>query len=376
MFGYFIANVVETLLRMLPFPSRTGLIKIGNPNNNSPVFITGNFHLTVARVKRSLKGTDCYLLVANSHGINVWCSSTGGHFTDHSVVSVLKTSGIEKLVKHRRLILPQLAAAGIEGAQVFKKSGWEVIWGPVYAKDIKAFMANNFQKTPAMRQTKFSLSQRFEMAVAWAFPISLISALIILPFWREALLPLFFLIWGLSFLIFILFPFYARWLRFSGKRAGFIFFDFGRGGIQLILWSVFMAGLIAFGLLTGTFDWGSILRWGLVSFVIIIIVSIDLLGSTPLFKSSLHEERGFAITLDKEKCEGTGFCQQVCPRNCFEVDKEAHTASMPRKDKCMKCGACIIQCPFNALYFKNPQGEIIPPDTIRKYKVNLLGKRS
>jgi hypothetical protein len=27
------------------------------------------------------------------------------------------------------------------------------------------------------------------------------------------------------------------------------------------------------------------------------------------------------------------------------------------------------------LYFKNPKGEIITPETVRKFKLNLIGKR-
>ncbi|MCJ7656935.1 MAG: copper oxidase, partial [Candidatus Atribacteria bacterium] len=150
LFNYIITNIIESLLRMFPFPRKPGLIRIGNPDQNSPVFLTCNFHLTVERVKRALRGIDCYLLIANSKGINVWCAATGGHFTNHNVVSILKTSGIEKLVSHRKVTLPQLAASGIEAKTIKNKAGWEIIWGPVYAKDIPLFINNNFQKTLPM----------------------------------------------------------------------------------------------------------------------------------------------------------------------------------------------------------------------------------
>jgi hypothetical protein len=63
---YIAVNIVEALLRGFPLPCKTGLIKIGSPDRNSPVFLTCNYHLTVERVKRALKKMDCYLLVANS----------------------------------------------------------------------------------------------------------------------------------------------------------------------------------------------------------------------------------------------------------------------------------------------------------------------
>jgi NAD-dependent dihydropyrimidine dehydrogenase PreA subunit len=374
-FNYIVINIFETLLRVLPVSSKTGLAKIGNPSRNSPVFLTCNYHLTVERVKRELRGTDAYLLVAQSRGINVWCAATGGHFTNHSVISVLKTSGIEKLVDHRNVIMPQLAATGVESKTIQKKTGWRIMWGPVYAKNIPAFIKNKLVKTAAMRVVGFPWMQRIEMAVAWAFPISLVSALIMVLFWREAILPLTLLVWGLSFLIFLCFPLYSQWLSHEGKRIGFIFFDFGRGGFQLILWGIFMLGLIIYSTADGAVAWGSIFRWGLSSFITVLILSLDLMGSTPLYKSGLHEDRLLKIILDEKQCRGTGLCEQVCPRDCYKVDKKRHMARIPRTEQCVQCGACIVQCPFDALYFRGPQGELVPPEIIRRFKLNLLGKR-
>jgi len=375
-FNYIIINIIETLLRMFPFPCKLGLIKIGNPDQNSPVFLTCNFRLTVERVKRALRGIDGYLLIANSRGINVWCAATGGHFSNHHVISILKTSGIEKLVAHRKVTLPQLAASGIEAKTIKNKTGWEIIWGPVYAKDIPRFITNNFQKTLPMREVEFPLPQRIEMAVAWAFPISVVSSLIMIPFWPKDILSLVSIIWLLSFLIFISFPIYQHLLSSKGKRIGFIFFDFGRGGFQFILWAVFIFILTFYQLSYGNFSWGFTFHWSFISLIIILILSIDLMGSTPLYKSSLHEDRLLRVILDREKCKGIGFCEQVCPRNCFKIDKSRQITTMPTGSvRCIQCGACIIQCPFDALYFESPKGDIISPDTIRKYKLNLVGKR-
>jgi len=373
---YIVANSIETLLRLFPFSAKTGLIKIGNPDRNSPVLITCNYHLTVTRVRIALRGTDVYLLVANSRGINVWCAAAGGLFTNHDIVSALKTTGVEDLVDHRNVILPQLAAAGIEAKAVQRKTGWKIIWGPVYAKDVPRFIQNNFKKTPEMRAVAFPVSQRAEMAVAWAFPVSIILALILIPFWREVIFPLALLVWGLSFLLFIAFPLYGHRLSSEGKRLGFIFFDFGRGGFQLIVWGLLMLGFFSYSILTKDFSWGFIVHWGFISFVAVLVLSFDLMGSTPAFKSGLHEDRLLKVVLDNEKCKGAAFCEQVCPRNCYAVDKNRHRATMAGADRCVQCGACIIQCPFDALHFRNPKDEIILPETIRKFKLNLMGKRA
>jgi ferredoxin len=373
---YILINVIETLLRMLPLPCKTGLIEIGTPDRHSPVLLTCNYHLTVERVKRSLRSLDCYLLIANSRGVNVWCAATGGVFTHHDVISALKTSGIEDLVDHHEVILPQLAATGIEARRMRQATGWEVIWGPVYAKDIPAFLEARRQKTAALRQVTFSLSQRIEMAVAWAFPISAIAALVLAFFWRAAVVPLVLVVWGIALLAFAAYPLYARWLNTKRERVGLIVFDFGRGGLQLILWGVCLLVLVALAVSPAPFSWGDVLRWGLATLVVVLIVSIDLSGSTPVLKSGLHPDRLFKVTLDAEACTVCGTCERVCPRNCFQVDRQAHETTMPGAARCVQCGACVVQCPADALYFRGPKGNVILPDTIRRFKLNLMGHRS
>jgi len=99
------------------------------------------------------------------------------------------------------------------------------------------------------------------------------------------------------------------------------------------------------------------------------------MGSTPVYKSSIHEDRWLEISLDEAKCRGVGFCEQVCPRNCYEMDPDRHRVTLPGSDRCVQCGACVVQCPFDALFFRSPEGDIVPPETIRKFRPNLMGKR-
>lgn len=373
--SFAVFNILETLLRFSPFPCKTGLIKIGNPGKDSPIFLTCNYHLTVQRVKRVLKGMDAFLLVANSRGINVWCAAAGGHLTNHEVISVLKTSGIENLVTKRRIILPQLAATGVEAKVIQQKTGWRVIWGPVYAKDIPLFLENKLKKTKEMGEVTFPYSQRLEMAIAWAFLLSVILSLIMIIFWPKSVFPLVLLIWGFSFIIFLSFPLCFRRMSSGGKEDGSIFSRIGRWRFQLLLWIGIVLALFVCGILAKDFSWGIILRWSIISFVVILIISFDLAGSAPTFRGGLLEEKRLEVVLDKRDCRGAGFCEQVCPRNCFEVDKMEHTASMIGRERCIQCGACIVQCPFDALHFESSKGEKIPPETIRRFKLNLLGSR-
>jgi CO dehydrogenase/acetyl-CoA synthase gamma subunit (corrinoid Fe-S protein) len=163
-------DLLETLLRLLPWPCETGVVKIEKPGRDSPVLLTCNFRLTVERVRRALHGIDAWLLVANSRGVNVRCAAIGGLLTDHDVVSVLKTSGIEDLVDHRQVILPQLAATAIEARSVQRRTGWRVVWGPVRTAAVPVFLERGLEATREMRSIGFPWPERIEMAIAWAFP--------------------------------------------------------------------------------------------------------------------------------------------------------------------------------------------------------------
>ncbi|HZD06119.1 MAG TPA: 4Fe-4S dicluster domain-containing protein, partial [Longimicrobiales bacterium] len=106
-----------------------------------------------------------------------------------------------------------------------------------------------------------------------------------------------------------------------------------------------------------------------------LVVGLDLTGSTPVFKSGLHADRRLRIELDADRCTGAGFCETVCPVRVFEVDHRRKRATLPRASACVQCGACIVQCPFDALHFRTDDGAVIGPRTVRTYKLNLLGNR-
>lgn len=82
-------GIRDAILRLLPHATQPGLRPVGNPGADAPVLVTGNYHLTVQRLERVLRGHDVWLLVANSRGINVWCAAGGGHFTHHDIIAAI-----------------------------------------------------------------------------------------------------------------------------------------------------------------------------------------------------------------------------------------------------------------------------------------------
>ena len=157
-----------------------GLYGVGMPDEHSEILVTANFKLTFDVLRRALKAVNikavnikavnakgvnakdlnAWILVLDTVGVNVWCAAGKGTFSTHELVRRIQSSGIEKVVKHRRIIVPQLGATGVRAEDVKKQSGFRVIYGPVRAGDIPAFLENGRKADQTMRQVTFPFSER------------------------------------------------------------------------------------------------------------------------------------------------------------------------------------------------------------------------
>ena len=53
-----------------------------------------------------------------------------------------------------------------------------------------------------------------------------------------------------------------------------------------------------------------------------------------------------------EKCRGVWQCYNVCPVGCWTPDYEKRVVVFHDKEKCIACGACVLQCPEDAIELK------------------------
>ena len=137
-----------------------GLYGVGNPDKTSEVLVTANFKLTFDHLRRELENINAWILVLDTRGVNVWCAAGKGTFSTKELVKRIKLCSLEKVVDHKRVIVPQLGATGVAARTVKKESGFRVVYGPVRAKDIPAFLVSNRKADKKMRMVTFTFIER------------------------------------------------------------------------------------------------------------------------------------------------------------------------------------------------------------------------
>jgi len=337
-----ILDFLQLFFRMIPHPTKSRLITLGEPTRDSPVLVTVNSSLTVRRLSRALRNEDCYLLVAPAGGINVWCGSVGGHFTIESIISIIKTSGIEKLVNHRRLILPQLCAPAISSKELHARAGWSGQFGPIRAEDIPEYLRKGKHVTTEMTEISYSPKDRLEMAIAMSGSILV----------RFSLLPLvIFGLWGVS--------------RFAASvvcsAVVLHMFSEQLPGSTNTRKALAVSPLVVFLLLVVSWPAGGIAIWPLVFLVGLTTVAAVLVanahsGYTP-FKQCSYSRQFYGypplkIDIVDEACTGCTLCDWVCPVDCFAAvrqNADRTTYMMANPVNCVECGACLVQCPTSAV---------------------------
>ena len=131
--------------------SSPGSTRSARPTAASPVLVTANYKLTFDALRSSLGELDAWLLVVDTRGINVWCAAGKGTFCAEEVARRVRETRLAEIVDHRRLVLPQLSAPGVAAHEVKEACGFRVIFGPVRAADLPAFLAAGMKADAEMR---------------------------------------------------------------------------------------------------------------------------------------------------------------------------------------------------------------------------------
>lgn len=344
------------LFRLFPCPTRTGLRRIGDPGRDSPVLVTCNFHTTVQRLTRTLRraGIDAWLLVADSKGVNVWCAAGADELDTRSVVAVLKTSGIDQEVDHRRLMLPPLGAPAIRADAIREQTGWKASWGPVRMSDIPQALATG-RVTETMRRVTWTWHERLDHGLGSMFGAWLAGVAGFALFGR-GLLPTYVMTASLSFLLFYLL---CPWI--PGRRgmtkvavtelllgAGLAAGEVLSPGPFLLraeliiamstvaVWGTELGGLAPH--MSAEFD-----AWAAKA-------GIGAIGNTR-YAGTLRAElltSARVLVHHRDRCGGCRRCAELCPQGVWRIDDEKR-AVPERMATCTACTACVVQCGSEAI---------------------------
>ncbi|MFH1829639.1 MAG: mercury methylation corrinoid protein HgcA [Pseudomonadota bacterium] len=163
---------------------KPGLYELGNPTDQSPVFVSANYKMSFDKLRANLRNMSAWILVLDTHGINVWCAAGKGTFGTDEIVRQVTETKLHEIVSHKRLIVPQLGAPGVSAHEVQRKCGFKIIYGPILASDILTFMNGGMKALPRMRRIEFPIRKRATLIpleiLAWAKVALIVAACLLL----------------------------------------------------------------------------------------------------------------------------------------------------------------------------------------------------
>jgi len=103
---------------------------IGEPNDKSPLMFTTNFSLTYYTVESDVEASrvPSYILVVDTEGTSVLTSYSGDKLNEKVVAEAMAKNNVEKLVKHRKLIIPGYVA--VMSGKLEETTNWQIMVGP------------------------------------------------------------------------------------------------------------------------------------------------------------------------------------------------------------------------------------------------------
>jgi len=261
-------------LFILPLAVKSGLYRIGSPTRDSPLFLTSNFYMTFKQVVKALQGWHCWLMVEDTEGWNVWCAADARIFSAEKAAALMRAYDLDSLLNHQTIVVPRLGGriarrlSELTALRPGSGQGWQVVKGPIEARDLPAFIEGGLVATRPMRSLRryYSLPQRVRVGTLTA----LIAILCVLPF------------------LFILREFLPFFLTF-GFVSSFVLgiFHYWIPGRTGVVKELLLGGLAFIGLLGWTVAQGQplTLRLGwvmLALFIYSFVLGFMYQGSTPV----------------------------------------------------------------------------------------------
>lgn len=124
-----------------PIQVEPKIYPIGEPNADSPVFLTTNFSLTFFIISGEIEnsGLSAWLVVPECEGMSVLTAWAAGKFSGSSIAKFIKSTDLEKQVNTRKIVIPGYVSQ-ISGELEEELPGWKAIVGPQESADLESFI--------------------------------------------------------------------------------------------------------------------------------------------------------------------------------------------------------------------------------------------
>jgi len=116
--------------------------EIGKVNKHSPVLITTNFSITYFTVAGEVEASKVpsYIVCCDSEGMSVLTAWAAEKFTAEKIDETVKKFGVDKMVAHKRLVIPGYVS--VMSGKLEEISGWKIAVGPREASGIPNYLRN------------------------------------------------------------------------------------------------------------------------------------------------------------------------------------------------------------------------------------------
>lgn len=124
-----------------PLQVEGGIYQVGEPTEDSPVYVSTNFSLTYFMLSSEIDASDqpSWIVIVDAEGMSVLTAWSAGKFGGEQVGKAVLASGIGDKIKHRKVIIPGYVAV-IKGEMEDAMPGWEIMVGPQEAADIPSYV--------------------------------------------------------------------------------------------------------------------------------------------------------------------------------------------------------------------------------------------
>ncbi len=124
-----------------PLQVDPGIYSVGEPDENSPVFVTTNFSLTYFILSTEIEGAGYsgHLVATDAEGLSVLTAWSAGKFSGEIVGKFMQRIDIASRVSHKNVIIPGYVAV-ISGELEDSLPGWKVMVGPPEASDLSSYL--------------------------------------------------------------------------------------------------------------------------------------------------------------------------------------------------------------------------------------------